>query len=325
MNSIRAMGIFVVITALGTAIQAVAQSPSPPAKPGTGTTSKTATGTHATPAPNAAALTPNPEPKVQAISGFVSLATSKEKPIDVRSDVVKDWMDRLNWVLTAILVVIGALGVRYAKKTLRVIQGQLTEIQAAGKQTDQMVKHAGIQAEAAKTSAEALIHSERAWVVIDKVYPPKLMVQLYGLSGGGANQFLFDIKNVGRTVARLGTLRTMWRVLPRNSGLPDVPDLGPIEGESTDLVPAHGRVLAPGETVDGLAAPIYEVFDDEKIKNIKNGSMILWVYGRIKYFDFAGQERVMHFCYRYLSMIDLSWNGEDKFVSAGPLQYQVHT
>ena len=214
MNSIRAIGVFVVITAFGTAIQVVAQSPSPPARSATGTINKTATGTQTTAARNAAVLSPNPEPKVQQISGSVSVATSKEKPIDVRSDVIKDWMDRLNWVLTAILVVIGALGVRYAKKTLRVIQGQLTEIQAAGKQTDQMVKHAGIQAEAAKTSAEALIHSERAWVVIDKVYPPKLMVQLYGLSGGGANQFLFDIKNVGRTVARLGTLRTMWRVLP---------------------------------------------------------------------------------------------------------------
>jgi hypothetical protein len=178
---------------------------------------------------------------------------------------------------------------------------------------------------AAKRNAEVLVNSERAWIVVDKVYPPKLAVTLYGLAGVGSNSFIFDLKNVGRTVGRLGTFRTMWSVLPRSEALPEVPNFGPIEGELKNLVPVYGRVMAPGETVERLPLFIYELFDDQKIMDIRNGMSILWCYGRVKYFDFADIEHHMHFCYRYVSRIDASWTGEEQYISAGPVQYHAHT
>jgi len=256
----------------------------------------------------------------------ISVTASMDKPLDVRSDVTKDWKDNLMVALTATLVIIGASGVWYAKRTLDTIEGQLTEIQKAATQTDKMITHAATQAEAAKASADALIHSERAWVIIDKVYPLKLMVQFHGLSGVGANSFRFDIKNIGRTVARLGNIRTMWKLLPREeAALPETPEFWPINGEETIVDPALGEVVAPGETIKGLGAFIFEPFDDDKVNNIKSGSMVLWVYGRIEYFDFAGKEHAMNFSYRYISSMDFAWKPEENFISSGPPQYRAHT
>jgi hypothetical protein len=52
----------------------------------------------------------------------VSISTIK--PLDIRADVPKDWMDKLNWVFTAILLLIGAAGVCAAIRTLRAIEQQ---------------------------------------------------------------------------------------------------------------------------------------------------------------------------------------------------------
>jgi hypothetical protein len=238
-----------------------------------------------------------------------------------------------NWALVIAAIVAAAVALR----TLRAIKNQAdTMAQQAGlmeRQSVAMEKQieiARFSANAAKDSADVarlasqtLIDSERAWVVIDKVWPPSLAPQVTAAAGAGFNQFLFDIKNVGRTVARLGNFRSTWRVLPRSEDLPATPDFGPPEALPSILAPIHGKVMAPGETVGKLLIGIYESFDDDKIAKIRNGLLTLWVYGRIKYFDVAGQQRRVHFCYRYLPRDPE--NGTERYVVGGPIEYNIHS
>jgi len=97
-------------------------------------------------------------------------------------------MDCLSLLFSGALVIIGALGVGFAIKTLRAIErqakaneDQLTEIQQSAEKTDRMIlltaqqaengriatEAAKQSAEAAKASADAVINSERAWVMVD--------------------------------------------------------------------------------------------------------------------------------------------------------------
>jgi len=57
---------------------------------------------------------------------------------------------------TVILMFVGIGGVVYARKTLKVIGGQLTEIRSSGTQMDTMLNHAGIQAEALKKQTDLM-------------------------------------------------------------------------------------------------------------------------------------------------------------------------
>jgi hypothetical protein len=137
-------------------------------------------------------------------------------PVNVNADVSKDWMDKLTWIgavltaiFTGVLVVIGWRGVSAAQKTLKAIEGQLTEMKATGVQTIAIIEHAGKQADAAKTSAEAdrlnaqaVINSERPWIT----------VSVSSLNETGTT-FVFNATNVGRTpaiVKSIYSIRVPW-------------------------------------------------------------------------------------------------------------------
>lgn len=75
------------------------------------------------------------------------ITVSPTKPLDIRADVSKDWMDRANWGFTAVLVLIGAGGVYAAVRTLNQIkrqadlmQQQLTDARVAASTTESNTK-----------------------------------------------------------------------------------------------------------------------------------------------------------------------------------------
>jgi hypothetical protein len=87
-----------------------------------------------TPAPK---MKPEPSPdsergRPEQKQGDNPVSVSTVKPLDVRTDVQKDWMDKLNWVFAATLVLIGGGGVYAAVRTLMAIerQAELMERQA---------------------------------------------------------------------------------------------------------------------------------------------------------------------------------------------------
>jgi hypothetical protein len=88
-------------------------------------------------------------------------------PESISVSVTKDWLDKIYIGCTAVLVIIGSIGVRAAYKTLQsiktqasemktqretmqgqltIMQSQLTEMQGGANQTAELIRHAGNQA-----------------------------------------------------------------------------------------------------------------------------------------------------------------------------------
>jgi hypothetical protein len=218
----------------------------------------------------------------------------------------KDFYDKLGvWcgaavaIFTLALVVVGACGVNAAVRTLK-------EIAIQGRH---------------------IINSERAWITISIVHPPNLRP-----IGPGAippyNEFLFDITNDGKTVARLMEVATGHRVLPNGENLPDKPDY--INPNPNDSPSVYGKVVVPGRPIEKISFGIKEVFSNERFDKILNGDLVLWVYGFIKYFDFANVERKAQFCYRYVFTgirftKESSGDIQAQWMVAGPRDYNSHT
>ena len=67
------------------------------------------------------------------------------------------------------------------------------------------------------------------------------------------------------------------------------------------------------------------------LKGFGAADCVLYVYGYLKYFDFAKKERLLRFCYRYLpqgSKMESPEKGVEllaQWVMAGPPNYNTHT
>lgn len=232
------------------------------------------------------------------------VSISTVKPLDVHAEVLKDWMDRLNWVLAAVLVIIGSFGVLYARKTLKAIQLQLVEMKAAGEQTNQMISHAGTQADAALLNAKALIASERPWFVSSVEIDDKEL----GL-------WKVRIVNKGRTPGHLNAMFSEHTFV-------DIPDNLPIppKYESFCYVPdtrffATGESFTDRERIPGFKPDFF--IENER----KNQTDTLVIYGRVIYSDtfmWGSPDEIIHetrWCYFYQPP------PYNRFVPCGPKEY----
>src|SRR5947207_13678516 len=131
--------------------------------------------------------------------------SNAEEPIRVRElpsvTVNTDRWTKAYVVFTGLLLIVGAIGVKYAVRTLRAIESQagimrgqlrtmgeqVEEMRSAGQQTNKLIEQAGKQveqltiaaeaarnsadaaiknAQAAKESADAVVSGERSWVLV---------------------------------------------------------------------------------------------------------------------------------------------------------------
>jgi hypothetical protein len=230
------------------------------------------------------------------------VSISTVEPINVRADIPKDWMDKLNWVFTGILVAIGGCGVWYAKNTLDTIKNQIDEMKAAGKQTVKMLEIAGVQAEAARLSAESIVNSGRASVIVSRLggpengwYWPDMPQYIPGM--------VFEFQVLGNTPARITDARFYLLTVPAKSGpIPD-PDLPPIPDyfsrARSPEIPEDGRVIAHGQTFQirlGLPNIIMTLSEWE---NLRDKKTLMCAYGCIWYRDSFGRDRETAVCYVY--------------------------
>ena len=181
-------------------------------------------------------------------------------------------MDKLNWILTVVLVLIGFFGVRYARRTLKAIEGQLVEIRAAGKQTDEMITHAGIQAEAttlaATTAKQALEIAERADILLFKIktstkrFDPNMIVILW-------------LKNLGRTRAE-SIVATGWLSIMGGDDPP--PERW-----------TNSFVLGAGDRLSLSFKPLSKSFTQTAIEGIRTGQTELSFRLEVEYRDLFGK------------------------------------
>jgi hypothetical protein len=172
-------------------------------------------------------------------------------------------------------------------------------------------------ANAARMSAEGLIKSERAWLVVNSERPAKLIdapgnAQIKALS--------FEIANRGRTPARFaGNIRANSK-LTRLEELPANPDFSPAY-----LEPAHlGSVLSPNETM-AITVPIpTENWTAVSVGSGRKGDRQLFVYASVLYYSFGETETAeLGVCYIYAP--EQPWGKENGFIRGGPKEHNKHT
>lgn len=195
---------------------------------------------------------------------------AKLPPISVQ----RDWVDWLGIVFTGSLVLIGIGGVCAALRTLNSIKEQTR---------------------ATRDNAQALINSERAWVVVESVTsrPPFVPPE-------PALFFVFALKNRGRTAARItGPFRREFRTVPLHKQLPETPEYNTLvsnpERVQEDI--AHGSVLVPDEQFEKWL--VYRT-SKEELERIGTGAETLFMYASLVYFDLADTQRELQFCYQYV-------------------------
>jgi hypothetical protein len=187
--------------------------------------------------------------------------------------------------------------------------------------------NARISADAGRASADALISSERAWVVATDIQR-NTPITLSGIGewGGGGARFICDFRNAGRTVARLtGPFRERFRFVPEGETLPAIPDYGidqTLFRSDLPESPIHASVLAPGDS-NGLVtfAAFDKTITPELLGQIKDCKITVFFFASIKYFDFVNTERELQFCYCYIPENPV----HPEWVLGGTKEYNKHT
>jgi hypothetical protein len=209
-------------------------------------------------------------------SGDQKVTISTTEPLKVQADIPKDWRDKLNWLLSVILVLIGGFGVLYARKTLKAIESQLTEIRAAGKQTDRMIEHASTQAKAALLSVQAVINTERPWIVVR-------------VERKGGSEFIFTATNVGRTPAEIVAIQTsIPTFVEAKAGLPETPQ------HANNILDINEPFLLPPTDTTNLVRFNINAWGEHRMAGVTSGRVSAFIFGRIAYLDLTEKATGVH-------------------------------
>ena len=179
------------------------------------------------------------------------------------------WYESPEWVL----VIVGCI-------TFAVIGWQSVETRRAANANY-------LAAEATQRSVEALVNSERAWVLVDiapirdfPAYPNRLEIL-----------WVFpSINNHGRTPARLTRVELTTRLMLEGEALPPTPDYtGPGFDERVDLVLPQGVPVRPKT---GISAQDFVL--------VRERNQRLYNYGFIEYLDLGKTQRRSAYCFIFV-------------------------
>jgi hypothetical protein len=225
-------------------------------------------------------------------------------------EIFKEFTDAFSpWVLA----IIGALGICAALKTLRIIRRQAADNLRA-------IRASEVAAVAARKSADALINSERAWVVVNTKQSPQLVEFIEGHPEIKALEVEFV--NRGRTPARLtGTVRVNSKIAKLEE-LPSVPDFAP----PSPGVPSESEfMLSPNETLR-YKIPIIpsEQWSEANKERAEDLGQHLFVYASVLYYAFGDETLAeLGICYMYVRKHP--GRKEDGFIRRGPKGYNKQT
>ncbi len=266
---------------------------------------KQKSGTQKTPPPTPPAVPQTLEPKKNQHSSESPANTNAQETVVVRElppvSVAKDWTDRVYWVFSGLLVVVGFLQAWLLFGTLRVIRRQGVSMRRQTAILRRSVLLARRSANAAKKGAEAallnaqaIVNAERAWIVMEFIEE-------------SPGQFKLAATNYGRTPAQV-----IGYNIQHSSTFADS-DLPPNPLEYSDSPSPQGQpFLVPTEEW-----PI-ESFSVDKAKHSLPGAtqqkpMLYW--GVLRYRNIINNaEHDTWFCQRYDAR--KGW-----FVLAGPPSY----
>lgn len=206
-------------------------------------------------------------------------------------------------VLTGLLVLVGAVGIGYAVKTLNAVErqakaneNQLTEIQQSAEKTDRMIVIAAQEAEngkvateAAKKSADAalkqataLVNSERPWMIIELTPIPGVPKQGY---------VSFHAWNRGRTPAEITDYRGDFFFHGIDEEFPAEPTFKPFEM-------IYRQYVSPGNSIFIYGFDLGSSLPPDQWEWMAKERKYLYFKGRIIYRDMITYEQhESRFCY----------------------------
>jgi hypothetical protein len=153
------------------------------------------------------------------------------------------------------------------------------------------------QAKAAQLSAQAIMDSERPWLLIEKTAtrdriqdPDLLRAQQMAMQNRLPN-CVFYLRNYGKTVAKM----TSWEYALQIGDIPTVPPDKSIYDFRTNqtFIP---DVLPQGRSV-GQYATFKTIPPDSEFDAVDAGTKFLWLCGAIRYLSASGTEYRTKFCY----------------------------
>ena len=200
------------------------------------------------------------------------------------------------------LFLAGIPGIFVALRTLKVLSRQARSMR---RQTKPIRK----SAEAALLSAQAIMGSERAWILVKPELPD-------GLRAAPQNQitrFRWSIKNVGRTPARL--LETD-ALAARIEKMKDFPPEPRYVGKPLSM---NEFLLVPNDSIPITWMIEGDSLTEGEVAKIREGlSLHFAAYGYVKYLDVFDKPHTMRFCHRFVVYADTGKEGFEPYTDAPP-------
>jgi len=218
--------------------------------------------------------------------------------------VAWSWHDKALWVSCMVLAIVGYAGMMMALSALKKIERQTIAAETSA-------SAAAVAAQAALLNAQAIIDSERPWLLI--TVEPSTRIE---------NSFAVIATNRGRTPAMILTTEEGVKFAIDETHLPSNPEYG---DASAPRVP---MILLPGESTGIKAFSRDEgrriCESEERFKRVANWEEKAFIYGKVVYKDLiAPKDKQLHettWCCWYI-------HGRQKsgLVLAGPPEYNMHT
>lgn len=144
-----------------------------------------------------------------------------------------------------------------------------------------------ISADAARRSADALVSSERPWMIAT-VERKRLTPAIESAIEHGPSNFEVSITfvNEGRTTAFIGIFHAEAAI----SDYPKPPNGVPF------IIDNEHKAIGKGEDIKFPLGVGLSITRDDAIK-IREGSAVIWLFGYLEYSDFFQQERTTYFCF----------------------------
>jgi hypothetical protein len=209
--------------------------------------------------------------------------------------------EQITWAANLVLVILGYVGIMMAVSLLKKIDRQTGYVETAA-------EAAAASSHAALMNAQAILHAQRAWVLIS-VEP----------SPSAENSFAVMASNRGRTPA---TERT--RIAVDEEHLPSTPEYT----EEKRRAPFTPIILLPGEST---AIKLFSRDDarglcdsEERYRRIGTWEEKIFLYGKVMYKDLTApadsQAHESNWCCWYIH-----GRQNSGLVIAGPPEYNTHT
>ena len=178
-------------------------------------------------------------------------------------------------------------------RTLRQVRMQAVLMREHAGHLESLATAARDNAKAAKTSADALIGAERAWILEAINFPNNLPVQ--PIAGDVIIVYVgFTFTNRGGTPARVLAIKLRFHTVETPNSLSDSPQY---DTTSMPELGAYGRMLAFGEPISvGRSLEGRAAFKEGDRQAIAENRLSLYAYGIIEY-ETLGIKASTQFCY----------------------------